>query len=299
MTQGGVAAVVGAALGATTEPVVNKVLVQRVTLSEALASFSATKALNFFLTATLPTNLLKYPFYEVVNMLLSTVDLPDTGKGVIIGAVFTTVTLPLGSYRCVGAEGVASAARSSLYFARRRACCPHACLGSPPQGTSHPPARPALCFPNSHAQVLRVAEYPGRLARLSLHGVPPHARPRYSLRRRSLELLRMDREGAPGARDDRKRALYRDVRHRARGVLHLRAGERVPGLRPSRHRRKEARPEGASACRNRALAASLANASRSTLSRRVRRASLAHALALRRPPLSLSLSPSADERCSR
>ena len=107
MTQGGVAAVIGAALGATTEPVVNKVLVQRVTLSEALASFSATKALNFFLTATLPTNLLKYPFYEVVNMLLSTVDLPDTGKGVIIGAVFTTVTLPLGSYRCVGAARAA------------------------------------------------------------------------------------------------------------------------------------------------------------------------------------------------
>ena len=101
MTQGGVAAVVGAALGATTEPVVNKVLVQRMSLTDALATFSFEKALNFFLTATLPTNLLKYPFYEVVNMLLSTVDLPDTGKGVIIGAVFTTVTLPLGSYRCV------------------------------------------------------------------------------------------------------------------------------------------------------------------------------------------------------
>ena len=52
-----------------------------------------------FYGATLPTNLIKFPFYEVINMMLGQVALPETGRGAITGAVFTTMTLPLGNYR--------------------------------------------------------------------------------------------------------------------------------------------------------------------------------------------------------
>jgi len=98
-SQGAVAAVVGAGLGAVTEPVVNKVLVERISLGEALAVFDWNKAWRHFYLATLPTNLIKFPVYEVINTILSTVALPETGRGAITGAVFTTLTLPLGNYR--------------------------------------------------------------------------------------------------------------------------------------------------------------------------------------------------------
>jgi len=203
MTQGGVAAVVGAALGATTEPVVNKVLVQRMSLTDALATFSFEKALNFFLTATLPTNLLKYPFYEVVNMLLSTVDLPDTGKGVIIGAVFTTVTLPLGSYRCVTTcersaylllvSAAPTRARERLQneratcyagVCRPRSVCRHTPFAHPHDLSFCVSLALSLSLSLSHCgQVLRVAEHPRRWRRVALHCVLPHAVPRHSIRR--------------------------------------------------------------------------------------------------------------------
>ena len=61
MTQGLVAAFVGAGLGAVAEPVVNTVLVDRVTVHEALVLFDWEKAWTFFYGATLPTNLIKFP----------------------------------------------------------------------------------------------------------------------------------------------------------------------------------------------------------------------------------------------
>jgi len=56
-------------------------------------------AWKHFYVATLPTNLLKFPFFEAINVLVSRVPLPDTGRGAITGAIFTTLTLPLGNYR--------------------------------------------------------------------------------------------------------------------------------------------------------------------------------------------------------
>lgn len=97
--QGVVAAVIGAGLGAVTEPVVNKVLVERISVTQALQSFNWDKAFKMFYGATLPTNLIKFPFYEVINFMLTQVALPDTGRGAVTGAVFTTMTLPLGNYR--------------------------------------------------------------------------------------------------------------------------------------------------------------------------------------------------------
>ena len=97
--QGSVAAVVGAGLGAVAEPVVNTVLVKRVPVNVALKEFSKERAWKMFWQATLPTNMIKFPFYEVINMILKEMSLPETGKGAITGAIFTTATLPLGNYR--------------------------------------------------------------------------------------------------------------------------------------------------------------------------------------------------------
>ena len=61
------AAIVGAGLGAVAEPVVNTVLTKRVTVSVALKEFSYGRAWRMFWEATLPTNLIKFPFYELVH----------------------------------------------------------------------------------------------------------------------------------------------------------------------------------------------------------------------------------------
>lgn len=98
VSQGAVAAVVGAILGALMEPMVNRVLVERITIQQALKDFDIQKALKFFLT-TLPTNMIKFPLYEAINTMLKKVKLPETNKGAIVGAIFTTLTLPLGNYR--------------------------------------------------------------------------------------------------------------------------------------------------------------------------------------------------------
>jgi len=105
-SQGAVAAVIGAGLGAVAEPVVNTVLVERVTVPQALEVFDWDKACSFFWNATLPTNLIKFPMYEIINMLLSQVSIPKTGQGAITGAVFTTLTLPLGNYRFCKSMGL-------------------------------------------------------------------------------------------------------------------------------------------------------------------------------------------------
>lgn len=105
-SQGAVAAVIGAGLGAITEPVVNRVLVERISVATAIASFDWGKAWKMFYGATLPTNLIKFPFYEVINLFLRQVTLPQTGRGAITGAIFTTMTLPLGNYRFCKSMGI-------------------------------------------------------------------------------------------------------------------------------------------------------------------------------------------------
>mmetsp|Transcript_14273 Transcript_14273/g.27710 ORF Transcript_14273/g.27710 Transcript_14273/m.27710 type:complete len:285 (-) Transcript_14273:113-967(-) len=114
-TQGAAGAVVGAVLSATTEPVVNRVLVKRQTLKEALAEVDLETVQKFFSTVV-AANFIKFPFFEVVNILVGDLDLPDTAKGAVLGAVFTTATLPIGNYRFCKSMGMPVDV-SSLYKA--------------------------------------------------------------------------------------------------------------------------------------------------------------------------------------
>jgi len=98
-TQGAVAAVVAATLSAVTEPIVNKVLVERIPLSEALQSLDAKSIVTYF-GVTVSTNFIKFPFFEVTNVLMSDVkDLSPTARGAMTGAIFCTLTLPITNYR--------------------------------------------------------------------------------------------------------------------------------------------------------------------------------------------------------
>lgn len=97
-SQGAVGAVVAANLSAVTEPVVNAMLVKRVPLSEALKELDANRIAKYLQT-TLATNFIKFPFFEVTNMLVGGVDLPPTAKGALTGTVFCTTTLPITNYR--------------------------------------------------------------------------------------------------------------------------------------------------------------------------------------------------------
>jgi len=97
-SQGAVGAVVAANLSAVTEPVVNAMLVKRVPLSEALKELSLER-IQKYLQTTLATNFIKFPFFEVTNMLVGGVDLPPTAKGALTGTVFCTTTLPITNYR--------------------------------------------------------------------------------------------------------------------------------------------------------------------------------------------------------
>jgi len=97
-SQGAVGAVVAANLSAVTEPVVNAMLVKRATLSEALKEVSAERIYKYLQT-TLATNFIKFPFFEVTNLLVGGIDLPPTLKGALTGTVFCTTTLPITNYR--------------------------------------------------------------------------------------------------------------------------------------------------------------------------------------------------------
>lgn len=97
-SQGAVGAFVGASLSAVTEPVVNKVLVERKPLSVALKEHDLEKIMKFFAT-TVPTNFIKFPFFEVVNMIMNTFTVPAAVRGTVTGMVFTSTTLPITNYR--------------------------------------------------------------------------------------------------------------------------------------------------------------------------------------------------------
>jgi hypothetical protein len=97
-TQGAVGAVVAATLSAFTEPVVNRILVQRISVAESIKQLDMAKSRKFFAT-TLPTNFLKFPLFEAVNLVMMSLDVPDAVKGLVTGFLFTTLTLPVTNYR--------------------------------------------------------------------------------------------------------------------------------------------------------------------------------------------------------
>lgn len=96
--QGAVGAVVAGCLSAVSEPLVNKVLVKRIPLSEALSQMNRKQILDF-LNTTLPTNFIKFPFFETTNVIMSGVELPPAVRGSATGAIFCTLTLPITNYR--------------------------------------------------------------------------------------------------------------------------------------------------------------------------------------------------------
>lgn len=96
--QGAVGALVGAVLSAVTEPIVNRVLVKRIPLQQAIDEIKIADLMKYFET-TLPTNFIKFPFFEVVNIIMSFVDVAPSLRGSVTGAVFTSTTLPITNYR--------------------------------------------------------------------------------------------------------------------------------------------------------------------------------------------------------
>lgn len=95
---GAVGAIVGATLSAVTEPIVNRVLVKRIPLQDALKEIKPEDIWKFFQT-TVPTNFIKFPFFEVVNLIMATVKVSPELRGTVTGVVFTTATLPITNYR--------------------------------------------------------------------------------------------------------------------------------------------------------------------------------------------------------
>ncbi|EER12295.1 hypothetical protein Pmar_PMAR001092 [Perkinsus marinus ATCC 50983] len=97
-SQGAAGAIVGALIASVTDPVTNRVLVERCSLKQALAEVDVEKSVKYFQT-TLPTNFIKFPLFEVLNELIRRVDIPKELRGVITGIIFTTATLPITNYR--------------------------------------------------------------------------------------------------------------------------------------------------------------------------------------------------------
>lgn len=98
-SQGAVGAVVGASLSSVTEPIVNRVLVERKPLQEALKALQWEKVSSFAQTA-MATNFIKFPFFEATNVIMNSFgDLPPTLRGATTGAIFCSATLPITNYR--------------------------------------------------------------------------------------------------------------------------------------------------------------------------------------------------------
>jgi hypothetical protein len=96
--QGATAAFVAAMLSAVTEPIVNRLLVKRMTFSQAIADVKVDQMVKFFGT-TFPTNMLKFPVFEVINIMLSFTSLSGGLRGMINGFLFCTIMLPVTNYR--------------------------------------------------------------------------------------------------------------------------------------------------------------------------------------------------------
>jgi len=96
--QGAIAAVIAAALSAFTEPALNRVLVERCTMVSAMSEVALSDCLKFFCVAC-PMNLLKFPFFEIVDMILSFTALNGTVRGAVNGLLFCTFMLPCTNIR--------------------------------------------------------------------------------------------------------------------------------------------------------------------------------------------------------
>merc|ERR1719395_236455 len=64
----------------------------------AISEHSLEKIMKFYMT-TIPTNFIKFPFFEVVNMIMNSFTVPPTIRGTVTGIVFTSTTLPITNYR--------------------------------------------------------------------------------------------------------------------------------------------------------------------------------------------------------
>jgi hypothetical protein len=98
MGAGAVASVIQAALSAVGEPIINRVLVKRMKVMEAIKDVKPSMMLSFFKT-TLITNFLKFPFFEGINALCAHLPISAHVRGFITGLVFTSATLPVTNYR--------------------------------------------------------------------------------------------------------------------------------------------------------------------------------------------------------
>merc|ERR1711972_1268982 len=87
-----------AALAAVGEPIVNRVLVKRMKIMDAINDVSPKMMLNYFKT-TLTTNFLKFPFFEAINAFCAALPLNPSIRGIFTGFVFTTATLPVTNFR--------------------------------------------------------------------------------------------------------------------------------------------------------------------------------------------------------
>jgi hypothetical protein len=96
--QGATAAIIAAMLSAMTEPLVNRLLVKRMTFGQAWQEVTLSLVANFFLT-TFPTNMLKFPVFEVINIVLSFTSLAGSIRGIVNGWLFCTIMLPVTNYR--------------------------------------------------------------------------------------------------------------------------------------------------------------------------------------------------------
>merc|ERR1719221_1456020 len=68
------------------------------TFSQAYNEITFKLVSNFFLT-TFPTNMLKFPVFEIINMALTFTSLAGSVRGVVNGFLFCTIMLPVTNYR--------------------------------------------------------------------------------------------------------------------------------------------------------------------------------------------------------
>ncbi|CAK9005771.1 unnamed protein product [Durusdinium trenchii] len=96
--QGCTAAFIAAILSAMCEPLVNRLLVKRMTVGQAWNEMTLSLVAGFFLT-TFPTNMLKFPVFEVINRAMTFTTLSAGLSGLVSGWLFCTIMLPVTNYR--------------------------------------------------------------------------------------------------------------------------------------------------------------------------------------------------------
>lgn len=98
MGAGAVAAVIQAMIAACMEPIVNRVLVKRMKVMDAVRDVKPSMIASYFKT-TITTNMLKFPLFEAVNAVCQTLAIPSSVRGIATGFIFTSTTLPITNFR--------------------------------------------------------------------------------------------------------------------------------------------------------------------------------------------------------